>query len=117
VAKLLADAGQVVIVSLISPYAEDRDRARKIIGARFHEIYVKADLATCERRDPKGLYKAARSGAIRNFTGIDAPYEAPQTPELAIDTAAQPMERSLAALTAYVEPAIALQAVKDAWAI
>ena len=66
---------------------------------------------------PKGLYKAARSGAIKNFTGIDAPYEAPEKPELVIDTTAQPMERSLAALTAYVEPAIVLQAVKDAWAI
>ncbi len=117
VAKLLADAGQVVIVSLISPYAQDRDRARGIIGERFHEIHIKADLATCERRDPKGLYKAARSGAIKNFTGIDAPYEAPQKPELVIDTTGQPMERSLAALAAYVEPAIALQAVKDAWAI
>ncbi|HET6619693.1 MAG TPA: adenylyl-sulfate kinase [Dongiaceae bacterium] len=117
VAKLLADAGQVVIVSLISPYAADRDRARKIIGERFHEIHVKADLATCESRDPKGLYKAARSGAIKGFTGVDAPYEAPARAELVIDTAGQPMERSLAALSAYVEPAIALQAVKDAWAI
>src|SRR5919109_975506 len=113
VAKLLADAGQVVIVSLISPYAEDRDHARKIIGERFHEIHVKADLATCESRDPKGLYKAARSGAIKNFTGIDAPYEAPEKAELVIDTTGQPMERSLAALATYVEPAIALQAVKD----
>ncbi len=117
VAKLLADAGQVVIVSLISPYAQDRDRARAIIGERFHEVYVKADLETCEGRDPKGLYKAARSGAIKNFTGIDAPYEAPARPELVIDTSGQPMERSLAALAAYVEPAIALQAVRDAWAI
>jgi bifunctional enzyme CysN/CysC len=117
VAKLLADAGQVVIVSLISPYAADRERARKIIGKRFHEIHVQADLATCESRDPKGLYKAARSGAIKGFTGIDAPYEAPSSPELVIDTTGQPMERSLAALSAYVEPAIALQAVKDAWAI
>jgi len=117
VAKLLADAGQVVIVSLISPYAQDRDRARGIIGERFHEIHIKADLATCESRDPKGLYKAARSGAIKNFTGIDAPYEAPERPELVIDTTGQPLERSLAALAAYAEPAIALQAVKDAWAI
>jgi bifunctional enzyme CysN/CysC len=117
VAKLLADAGMVVLVSLISPYAQERDRARAIVGERFHEIYVKADLAHCEARDPKGLYKAARSGAIKNFTGIDAPYEAPVNAELAIDTTGQPIERSLAALAAYVEPAIALQAVKDAWAI
>ncbi len=117
VAKLLADAGMVVLVSLISPYAQERDRARAIIGERFHEIYVKADLAKCEARDPKGLYKAARSGAIKNFTGIDAPYEAPARAELVIDTSTQPIERSLAALAAYVEPAIALQAVKDAWAI
>jgi bifunctional enzyme CysN/CysC len=117
VAKLLADAGMVVLVSLISPYAQERDRARAIIGERFHEIYVKADLAQCEARDPKGLYKAARSGAIKNFTGIDAPYEAPAKAELVIDTSGQPIERSLAALAAYVEPTIALQAVKDAWAI
>ncbi len=117
VAKLLADAGMVVLVSLISPYAQERDRARAIIGERFHEIYVKADLAQCEARDPKGLYKAARSGAIKNFTGIDAPYEAPAKAELVLDTSTQPIERSLAALAAYVEPAIALQLVKDAWAI
>ena len=117
VAKLLADAGMVVLVSLISPYAQERDKARAIIGERFHEIYVKADLAQCEERDPKGLYKAARSGAIKNFTGIDSPYEAPAKAELVIDTSAQPIERSLAALAAYVEPAIALQLVKDAWAI
>ena len=117
VAKLLADAGMVVLVSLISPYSQERERARAIIGERFHEIYVKADLAQCEARDPKGLYKAARSGAIKNFTGIDAPYEAPANAELVIDTSGQPIERSLAALAAYVEPAIVLQAVKDAWAI
>jgi bifunctional enzyme CysN/CysC len=107
----------VVLVSLISPYAQERDRARAIVGERFHEIYVKADLAQCEARDPKGLYKAARSGAIKNFTGIDSPYEAPAKPELVIDTSSQPIERSLAALAAYVEPAVALQVVKDAWAI
>lgn len=103
VARLFADAGLIVITSLISPYAAEREKARNIIGANFHEIYVKADLATCEARDPKGLYARARSGKIKNFTGIDAPYEAPTQADFVIDTATATPEATLASLLSYVE--------------
>lgn len=88
VAKLFTDAGVVVLTAFISPFKEDRDQARDILGDMFHEIYVDADLATCESRDPKGLYKKARAGQIPNFTGIDSPYEAPEDPEMKVNTAA-----------------------------
>ncbi len=76
-ASLFAEAGFVAIVAAISPYAADRTRARGAARAPFHEIWVKADVAVCEQRDPKGLYKLARAGEIKNFTGVAAPYEAP----------------------------------------
>jgi bifunctional enzyme CysN/CysC len=85
VAKLLADAGVVAIVSLVSPYREDRDNAREIhqdAGLPFLEVFVDTPLEVCERRDPKGMYAKARRGEIRDFTGIDAPYEAPLRPDL-----------------------------------
>ena len=87
VAKLFADAGTIVSVAFISPYREDRERARSIVeksGLTFVEIYVKCDLSVCESRDPKGLYKKARSGEIKNFTGLDAPYEEPLSPDLVL---------------------------------
>ncbi len=87
VAALLADAGLIALVSFISPYRAGRDRARSRVPAgRFVEVHVRADLATCEARDPKGLYAKARAGEIRDFTGIDAPYEPPERPELVLDT-------------------------------
>ncbi|MFC3675106.1 adenylyl-sulfate kinase [Ferrovibrio xuzhouensis] len=86
VAKLMADTGMIVIVSAISPLQAHRDTARQIIGAGFHEVHVRADLASCESRDPKGLYKRARAGEIAAFTGISAPYEAPVAAQLTIDT-------------------------------
>lgn len=86
VAALFASAGLICITAFISPYRSDRDRARHAAGNGFHEIYVRADLSTCEHRDPKGLYKKARAGLIRDFTGIDAPYEPPERPELVVDT-------------------------------
>jgi len=89
VAKLMADAGTVVITSFISPYRADRARARAIAlqaGAEFVEIFVHAPLAVCEERDPKGLYKKARSGELRGFTGVDAPYEEPEQPEVHLKT-------------------------------
>lgn len=87
VAKLFADAGILVMTAFISPYRADRDRVRKILGdGEFMEIFVDADLETCEERDPKGLYKKARAGEIKEFTGISAPYEAPLNPELVINT-------------------------------
>jgi len=87
VAKLFADSGSLVLTAFISPYLEDRLQAREIIGKEdFIEIYIKADLSVCESRDPKGLYKKARAGEIKGFTGIDAPYEAPKNPELIIES-------------------------------
>jgi adenylyl-sulfate kinase len=99
VAKLMADAGTVVITSFISPYRIDRTRARAIAlqaGAEFVEIFVDAPLATCEKRDPKGLYQKARAGELKGFTGIDAPYEAPEDPEIIVHTDKQTPEESVA---------------------
>jgi bifunctional enzyme CysN/CysC len=87
IARLLADAGLVVIVSLISPFIRERAMAREIAGdIDFVEVFVDAPLEVCEARDPKRLYQKARAGAIVNFTGIDAPYEAPTTPDLTLQT-------------------------------
>jgi len=88
VAALFADAGAICIVAFISPYRADRERARAAAGdRRFFEVYVKSPLATCERRDPKGHYRRARAGEIKDFTGVDAPYEAPERPRPASQTA------------------------------
>lgn len=87
VAKLFADAGIVVLTAFISPYRADRDAVRALLSeGSFHEIHVDASLETCESRDPKGLYKKARAGEIKGFTGIDAPYEAPEKAELVLDS-------------------------------
>ncbi|MBK5935286.1 MAG: adenylyl-sulfate kinase [Halorhodospira halophila] len=87
VTRLLLDAGLIVITAFISPYREDRARVREAIGAeRFLEVHVRAPLATCEQRDPKGLYARARRGELQGMTGIDDPYEAPDDPDLIIDT-------------------------------
>tara|TARA_B110000014_G_C19984049_1_gene509581 strand:+ start:350 stop:952 length:603 start_codon:yes stop_codon:yes gene_type:complete len=85
VARLFADAGLVALVPLISPYREDRENAREIhdqFGLRFFEVFVDTPIEVCEERDPKGLYKKARSGEIKGFTGIDDPYEMPNDPDL-----------------------------------
>lgn len=86
VAKLMNDAGLIVLTSFISPFVHDRRRAREIIGDAFVEVYVSTPLEECERRDVKGLYKKARSGELDNFTGISSPYEAPENPDAVIDT-------------------------------
>lgn len=87
VAKLFADAGLIVLVSVISPFRGERDMVRDLLDdGEFIEVFVDASLATCEKRDPKGLYARARKGEIENFTGIDSPYEAPIDPELVLDT-------------------------------
>ena len=89
VAKLMVDAGLVVLVSFISPYRADRAFARSLFGAGdFVEVFIDTPLEVCERRDPKGLYAKARAGGLKNFTGIDSPYEPPQSPEVRIDGAA-----------------------------
>ncbi len=103
VAGLFADAGMIVISAFISPYRADRDRARAAAGKRFHEVHIKADLETCEARDPKGLYKKARSGEIPEFTGVSAPYEPPETPDLVVDTAAETLAQSVDRILDYVE--------------
>ena len=103
VASLFADAGLICIAAFISPYQADRDGAREAARhSKFFEIYVKADVASCEERDPKGLYKKARSGLVKNFTGIDAPYEAPLKPELVINTKNQTVEESVDQLLSFV---------------
>jgi bifunctional enzyme CysN/CysC len=109
VASLFAQAGMVVITAFISPYIEDRQRARAIAPGHFHEVYVKADLATCESRDPKGLYKKARAGQIPEFTGISAPYEAPEAAELVLETAALSIDATVAALVDYIEQQFSLR--------
>lgn len=112
-AKLFADAGVVVIASLISPLRADRARARVIGGDRFHEIHVAADLSVCEERDPKGLYKKARAGEIAQFTGVSAPYEAPESPELLIDTGALDRSEALAQLLDYVDETLGKSSLKS----
>jgi len=88
VSKMMADSGTVVLAALISPYRADRDMVRSSVEeiAPFMEIYTKASLSTCESRDPKGLYKQARAGVIKNFTGIDDPYEEPLHPEYVLES-------------------------------
>ena len=81
----------------------DRDLARAIAPAQFHEVYIKADVEECQRRDPKGLYAKARQGAIHEFTGISAPYEAPEKPELVVDTQALSVEEAVEQVLRYVE--------------
>lgn len=103
VAALMSRAGTIVITSFISPYRSDRDRARVAGGDRFHEIYIKADLAVCEQRDPKGLYRKARVGEIPDFTGISAPYEAPESPELVVDTGHLSVDESVEQVVQYIQ--------------
>ena len=96
VAKLFLDAGVIVLTAFVSPFRADRDKARDLVEVGdFFEIFCAADLDVCESRDPKGLYAKARSGAIKEFTGISSPYEAPDTPELKIDTGAQELAQSV----------------------
>ncbi|SHF50426.1 adenylylsulfate kinase [Caldanaerobius fijiensis DSM 17918] len=103
VAKLFADAGVITITAFISPYREDRDNARKLLPeGKFVEVYVKCPLEKCEERDVKGLYKKARAGEIKEFTGISAPYEPPVNPELVIDTDKLSLDESVEMLLNYL---------------
>lgn len=87
VAKLFVDSGQIVMTAFISPFRKDRDQVRELFtNGEFIEVFISCPLGTCESRDPKGLYYKARKGELRNFTGIDAPYEQPIDPELIINT-------------------------------
>jgi bifunctional enzyme CysN/CysC len=105
VAALFADAGFLVISSFISPYRADRERARRAAPEAFHEIHIEAPLEVCEARDPKGLYKRARSGEIPEFTGISSPYESPEQAELVIHTGERSVDDCLSELMAYVDRA------------
>ncbi|MBI5660083.1 MAG: adenylyl-sulfate kinase [Nitrosomonadales bacterium] len=105
VARLFNNAGVFVVTAFISPYRADRAAARDIIGAdRFIETHLAAGMEICERRDPKGLYKKARAGEISDFTGVSAPYEAPENPSLAIDTGLLGVEESVTAILRAVRP-------------
>jgi len=105
VAKLFNDAGIVMITAFISPYRDDRDVARNILGPeRFIEAYLAADIAVCERRDPRGLYRRARAGEIPDFTGISAPYEPPDNPTIRLDTGVLSVEQSISQLLDAVLP-------------
>jgi bifunctional enzyme CysN/CysC len=97
VAQLMVDAGLIVIVSLISPFRAERQMARGRFGpGEFIEVFVDTPLAECERRDTKGLYARARLGELRNFTGLDSPYEAPEAPEVRLDTSGATVEDCIA---------------------
>jgi adenylylsulfate kinase len=96
-AKLMMEAGVIAITAFISPFKKDRNLVRQLLPqGDFIEIFCKASLETCESRDVKGLYKRARAGEIKNYTGIDSPYEAPENPELVIDTESESLEGSVA---------------------
>lgn len=104
VAKLFADSGLIVSTAFISPFKADRDMVRELTGeGEFIEVFVDADLATCESRDPKGLYKKARAGEIPHFTGIDSPYEAPENPELVVKSGDFSVEECAAQIVSYLE--------------
>jgi bifunctional enzyme CysN/CysC len=109
VARLLNDSGAIVLVPVISPFREDRESARRIVGAtRFHEIHVTTPLEVCERRDAKGLYRRARAGEIAEFTGISSPYEPPEAPFLRLDTIGRTVEDCVEELLLRVEPLLRL---------
>ncbi|GIN56617.1 adenylyl-sulfate kinase [Lederbergia ruris] len=104
VSKLLVDAGLLTLTAFISPYRADRDQVREMVEAdEMIEVYVKATLETCEARDPKGLYQKARNGEIKDFTGIDAPYEEPINPEIILDTNQLDITESVTLIMEYLE--------------
>lgn len=108
VAALMAEAGLVVLASFISPFAADRARARAAAGDAFHEIHISTPVEVCEARDPKGLYARARRGEIKEFTGIDSPYEVPEQPELVIDPVRDDLETCTDRLEEYAKRAFAV---------
>ena len=104
VSKLMFQAGVIVMTAFISPFGDDRLKVRKLIPkGNFIEIYCKASLEICEKRDVKGLYKRARAGEIKNYTGIDSPYEAPENPELIIDTDKESLGESVSKIFDFLE--------------
>ncbi len=100
VCGLFAQANVLTLAAFVSPYRKDRDQVRAVVGAHFLEVFVDTPLEVCEARDPKGLYKKARAGEIRGFTGIDAPYEAPAAPEVHLRTAGKTVDAAAAEVVA-----------------
>jgi bifunctional enzyme CysN/CysC len=103
VAALFAEAGMVIVTAFISPYRADRDRIRALHGQYFNEVYINASLEVCEARDTKGLYRKARAGELKEFTGISAPYESPGAPEVEIRTGEHTVQECVTQLLRYVE--------------
>ncbi len=104
VSKLFVDAGIITLTAFISPYKKDRDFVRNLVEeGEFIEIYVKCPLEVCEQRDVKGLYKKARAGIIKNFTGIDDPYEEPENPEITVETDRETIEESINKIISYLK--------------
>ena len=104
VAKLFVDAGVITLVAFISPYRKDRERTRNILeNGEFIEVYVKCPVEVCEQRDPKGLYKKAKRGEIKEFTGVSAPYEEPLDPEIVLDTDRLAVDESVKKIIDYLE--------------
>jgi adenylylsulfate kinase len=104
VAKLFSDAGLITMTAFISPYKADRDKVRALLQpGQFIEVYVNASLETCEKRDPKGLYKKARAGELKGFTGIDDPYEAPEKPELVLDSNTKSIDELAGEVVAFLK--------------
>jgi adenylylsulfate kinase len=109
VSKLFLDAGVVLLSAFISPFEADRQQVRQIVGAdNYFEVFVDAPLEVCEQRDVKGLYKKARAGEVKNFTGITSPYERPQKPDVVIETDKMTIEASIEALMDAILPQIEL---------
>ena len=114
VGKLYVDAGIITITAFISPYRADRQIARETVGeGSFYEVFCDTPLEVCEERDPKGLYKKARAGEIKGFTGIDDPYEAPEKPELVIDTSKMSPQEATIALVEMLEKAGKISALEE----
>ena len=109
VSKLFLDAGVIISTAFISPFKSDREAARQLVGEEnFFEIYVDCPLEVCELRDVKGLYKKARAGQIKHFTGIDSPFEVPEKPDIAVDTANNSLESCIKEIIEKVGPQIGL---------
>lgn len=107
VSKLMLDAGLIVLSAFISPFKTDRDQVKQIVGAEnYVEVFVDTPLEICEQRDVKGLYKKARAGEVKNFTGIDSPYEQPEQPDVVIPTHHMSVDESLDLLLKLIEPKI-----------
>jgi len=109
IANLMIDAGLIVLAAFVSPYKKDRENIRSIVkDVNFVEIFINTSVEECERRDVKGLYKKARAGEIKNMTGISAPYEAPESPDIEIKTEKETIEQAVQRIVDYINPKLKL---------